>query len=372
MPYKIFINYRRDDDPNGAARVRDGLVTKFGKANVFMDVDNLLAGQRFDEELAKALSQCDVLITIMGSRWMEQLKSRAVDSERDYVREEIAATLSNKLTVIPVRVGRDGRLTPLPRRDDLPEDIRDLVLHQKHDVTHERFGRDIAELVEAITFIRRSNRPPYVAPRVPWGWVAATAVGLIGITAAGAHFIGLPMPWTAGSVIDPGVVVRAQKRATELAAEVRLEQEARGKAEAEAQRLADLVAQEHRNREARESSSETKRKTADARQTLQPGQTFRDCSDGCPEMVVVPAGNYWMGSPGTEAKRRDDETLRPVVFNQPFAVGVFEVTSQEWKRCVASGECRSSGDSNGWWDQLWGRARPVTNVSWVDAQKYVA
>ena len=41
-----------------------------------MDVDNLLAGQRFDIELAKALDACDVLIAIIGPRWMEQLKRR--------------------------------------------------------------------------------------------------------------------------------------------------------------------------------------------------------------------------------------------------------------------------------------------------------
>ena len=76
MPSKVFVNYRRDDDPNGAARVRDGLAGKFGKANVFMDVDDLLAGQRFDEELAKALTQCDVLIAVIGPRWIELMRCR--------------------------------------------------------------------------------------------------------------------------------------------------------------------------------------------------------------------------------------------------------------------------------------------------------
>jgi len=56
MPAKIFISYRRDDDPSAAARVHDGLAQTFGHANLFIDVDNLLAGQRFDDELAKALA----------------------------------------------------------------------------------------------------------------------------------------------------------------------------------------------------------------------------------------------------------------------------------------------------------------------------
>ena len=96
MVGKIFVSYRRDDDPNGAARVRDGLAATFGKANVFMDVDNLIAGQRFDEELAKALAQCDVLVAVVGARWMELLKARRTGGEFDYVREEIAEALSSE------------------------------------------------------------------------------------------------------------------------------------------------------------------------------------------------------------------------------------------------------------------------------------
>jgi hypothetical protein len=214
MASKIFVNYRRDDDPNGAARVRDGLAAKFGEGNVFMDVDNLLAGQRFDEELAKALSQCDVLVAVIGPRWMDLLKARAATGERDFVREEIAAALAqevklgstsdtparpvktivrDRLMVVPVRVGREGQMPALPRREELPEDIRDLVLYQKHDVAHERFGRDIAELIEAIQTVRQTNRPQYAAPRVRWAWVGATAtiVALAGWISA--YQIGRPI-----------------------------------------------------------------------------------------------------------------------------------------------------------------------------------
>jgi hypothetical protein len=46
MAGKIFVSYRRDNDPAAAARVRDGLAGRFGKANLFIDVDDLFAGQR--------------------------------------------------------------------------------------------------------------------------------------------------------------------------------------------------------------------------------------------------------------------------------------------------------------------------------------
>src|SRR5262245_53273936 len=122
MPGKIFVNYRREDSRADAARVRDRLAAAFGNTNVFMDVDNLLVGQRFDQELAKALGQCDVFLSVIGSRWMETLYARHQAGERDYVREEIAAALARGTLVIPVMLER----TPIPRPDQLPPDIRGL------------------------------------------------------------------------------------------------------------------------------------------------------------------------------------------------------------------------------------------------------
>ena len=192
MSGKIFVSYRRDDAAGDARGVRDGLVARFGKSNVFMDVDNLLAGQRFDKELAKALTACDVLVAIIGPRWMELLKARIVSEERDYIREEISAALKRGIIVIPVRIGREGHMAPLPRPEELPEDIRDLVLYQKHDIAHEHFGRDMAELSEAITKVRGSG-PIWthtIAARVPWRWIAVGAFAFI-LASAAAYYSGV-------------------------------------------------------------------------------------------------------------------------------------------------------------------------------------
>jgi hypothetical protein len=144
MAGKIFVNYRRDDERATAARVRDRLATTFGNANVFMDVDNLMAGQRFDKELEKALTETDVFLTVIGPRWMELFAARQSSNERDYVREEIAGALKRGIVVIPVLVER-ASLAP---GNALPDDIRDLVLHQS--ISYEQFGRDVAGLVDAI------------------------------------------------------------------------------------------------------------------------------------------------------------------------------------------------------------------------------
>jgi formylglycine-generating enzyme required for sulfatase activity len=99
-----------------------------------------------------------------------------------------------------------------------------------------------------------------------------------------------------------------------------------------------------------------------------PGSEFTECLTGCPTMVVVPAGNFRMGSPESEKDRDGDEIPQhQVMIVKPFAVGKTEVTFAEWDACVAAGSCTKASDNN------WGRGdRPVINVSWDDAQEYVA
>jgi formylglycine-generating enzyme required for sulfatase activity len=94
------------------------------------------------------------------------------------------------------------------------------------------------------------------------------------------------------------------------------------------------------------------------------GVSFRDCPE-CPEMAVVPAGRFTMGSPPGEEGRFDREgPQRQVTIARPFAVGKFEVTFAEWEACVSAGACLTNKNPS---DQGWGRAkRPVINVSWDD------
>ena len=95
-----------------------------------------------------------------------------------------------------------------------------------------------------------------------------------------------------------------------------------------------------------------------------PGDRFADCA-ACPEMVVVPAGSFTMGSPNSEGGRYDDEGPQHLVtIGLPFAVGVHEVTFAEWDACVRAGGCGGYRPE----DEGWGRGRrPVINVSWEDA-----
>jgi formylglycine-generating enzyme required for sulfatase activity len=103
-------------------------------------------------------------------------------------------------------------------------------------------------------------------------------------------------------------------------------------------------------------------------QPLKAKDVFKDCAN-CPEMVVVPAGSFKMGSPTSEPGHSAEEGPHHLVtIARPFAVGRSEVTFDEWDACVAEGGCNGYKPS----DEGWGRGRrPVVNVSWDDAQSYV-
>jgi formylglycine-generating enzyme required for sulfatase activity len=102
--------------------------------------------------------------------------------------------------------------------------------------------------------------------------------------------------------------------------------------------------------------------------SLRPKNTFAECND-CPEMIVIPAGRFTIGSPSEEPGRSGAEgPQRPVEIRAAFAVGKFAVTFAEWDACVAAGGCNryKPADDGG------RRGRhPVVNVSWEDANAYV-
>jgi formylglycine-generating enzyme required for sulfatase activity len=334
---KIFINYRREDARAEAARLRDRLAAAFGAANVFMDVDNLLPGERFDLKLQEALAETDVFLAVIGARWSELLAARSESGERDYVREEIAAALARKIAVIPVLVDR----APLPRAAELPGELRDLPLYQKHDVAHESFGRDAAALVEAIKAVRRARSRP---PAVPWKPFAALSVVAAG---ALAYVLAPPKGDTAPThVAEPAKPVEKPAPSPAPAPPPRRE-----------------AAQER-------CDGQLVSVATGEKPCIKPGsgESFKDCPD-CPDMVIAPAGSFTMGSPESEPERYSDEgPQHKVTISKPFAVGRFAVTFAEWDACVAAGGC------GGYWpgDEGWGRGdRPVINVTWENAKAYV-
>jgi len=101
-------------------------------------------------------------------------------------------------------------------------------------------------------------------------------------------------------------------------------------------------------------------------QAAKPGSDFKECANGCPVMIVIPAGKFIMGPPENEPDRNASEgPQHEVTVAKPFAVSKLEVTFEDWDACVAAAACPRVTDG-------WGRGKmPVINVSWSDAKQYV-
>lgn len=105
--------------------------------------------------------------------------------------------------------------------------------------------------------------------------------------------------------------------------------------------------------------------TADQEHRLMSHATFNECTD-CPEMVVVQAGAFTMGSPDI-ARHKSEYPPHDVIFAKPFAVSQTELSFDQWDACAAYGGCSSLISAGGW-----SRGQqPVINVTWQDAERYV-
>src|SRR6266545_3613033 len=79
---KIFLSYRRDDSADAAALLYDRLAAHYGREQVFKDLDTLIPGDSFPREIAIAVASCDVLLAVIGRRWLtitDQRGARRLD-----------------------------------------------------------------------------------------------------------------------------------------------------------------------------------------------------------------------------------------------------------------------------------------------------
>ena len=146
MAAKIFINYRRSDEPGFCLALYRELEPSFGQMNVFMDVEGMLKpGDNFIEVLGNKVSACDVLLVVMGPKWLTLLKQREQDST-DFVFIEINAALEQKKRIIPVLVNN----AVMPQALELPESIRAIVHFHAVNLRSNSFASDCGYLVRSI------------------------------------------------------------------------------------------------------------------------------------------------------------------------------------------------------------------------------
>lgn len=111
----------------------------------------------------------------------------------------------------------------------------------------------------------------------------------------------------------------------------------------------------------------TKVLNADAESSLKSGDTFSECGS-CPEMVVIPTGQFLMGSPDSEVGRSSSEgPPRIVSLTYRLAVSKYEITIDQWDACQVAGECVRTRSGF----QRVGR-NPICCINWFEAKQYVA
>src|SRR6476660_6185388 len=104
MP-RVFISYRRTDiDANVVGRLDDRMVERWGRKRVFRDIDSIPGGLDFAQHIQNTLSKRPVVLVLIGQTWLKVMNER-LDDPQDFVRMEVASSLSEGLKVIPVLVG---------------------------------------------------------------------------------------------------------------------------------------------------------------------------------------------------------------------------------------------------------------------------
>lgn len=123
---KIYVSYRRDDSGDASGRIYDRLEPKYGREEVFKDVDAIPFGVDFRRVLTDEVDKCDVVLVVIGRQWVTNTDDhghRRIDNPGDFVRIEVEAALARGIPVIPVLV-QDAMM---PQERDLPSSLASLV-----------------------------------------------------------------------------------------------------------------------------------------------------------------------------------------------------------------------------------------------------
>ena len=411
----VFISYaRREID---RARPINETLQGFG-LTTFFDIEGLDGSDEFPDEIDRALRAAQCVVGV----WSPHALSRP------WVKKEarVAASLQRLITVRIAPLVLEAHSTEFSGRH-----VSDLESFAG-DVDHPGFlelMKAIAEklnrpgLKQLVQMAARKAGPevapraeaqaPAQAPSGPADSPSARAWAQIAQSLDGAdygdfvtHFSGSPEAFEAGlrkrkleawgalDKADPAAIaaflrepgfaaLEAQaKAAMHQAAEARQRAE-RAAEEARQQAFARALAERQAAKEAQEAARKAEeepraapRRAAEAAKAGRPvaERAFAIELPGVsgwpnPQMIAIPPGRFVMGAPESEEGSQDGE--RPqheVTIAYPFAMGQHAVTFAQWDAALAAGaKLEKPGDRG------WGRGdRPVINVSWEDAQAYLA
>jgi molecular chaperone DnaK (HSP70) len=148
-PSRIFISYRRDDTAYPCGWLFDKLAQHFGRSRIFKDIDSIQLGDDFAEEIRSAVERCDVLLALIGQRWLtitDEGGRRRLDNPSDFVRLEIEAAIARDIRIIPILI--EG--ARIPCADELPTSLAKLARRQALELSSRHFDFDISRLLKVL------------------------------------------------------------------------------------------------------------------------------------------------------------------------------------------------------------------------------
>jgi hypothetical protein len=177
--HAIAISYRREDAMDITGRIFDRLAAHYGRDRIFRDIDSMDPGFDFRDKIKKHLDACDILLVIVGPRWIGETAGGRprIQQDADFVRHEVETGMRKGIPVIPVLVGKAS----MPSGEDLPESLREFVFRQAVTIDSGRdFDHHVASLMRAMDRILETiptqQAPPASAEPAP---VAAAVMPVV-------------------------------------------------------------------------------------------------------------------------------------------------------------------------------------------------
>jgi formylglycine-generating enzyme required for sulfatase activity len=154
---RIFISYRREDTAWVVGRLYDWLAQKtvFGEDGVFRDIEDIPFGIDFRKHIESSLTNADIVLVLVGSRWIELLKAKA-DEPHDFLVTELEAAYQQGARIIPVLVGN----ARMPSEDDLPDSLNAMGLSflNAFPLREADFRSDVRKLIKFIKQTREQQQ----------------------------------------------------------------------------------------------------------------------------------------------------------------------------------------------------------------------
>jgi len=159
----MFISYRRQDTAAHVYRLYEALGVRFGRDQVFVDIDSISPGVDFAEAIRQGIGSFGIVLAVIGREWLIETDGgkRRIDDPQDFVRFELEVALERNAHVIPVLV--DG--ARMPAASELPVPLRQLAYRNAFVLDVRTWDVDVERLIETL------HQLDEAAADVPWGGI---------------------------------------------------------------------------------------------------------------------------------------------------------------------------------------------------------